>query len=55
MNDETRRELCKAFAYNVPIDTIADIHGMTKDELIQFADDNKGLIAEVQEHYRKMG
>jgi hypothetical protein len=54
MTDERRREICKAFAYGVSIEDISEVSGMTKDELIQFVEDNKETIAEIQSHYKRM-
>ena len=52
MTEETKREICKSFAYNIPIDTMCEVYRMTKDELIQFADDHKEMIAEAQNYNR---
>ena len=50
MNDETIKEIIRAFASGVSIDIIAAHTELTKDELVQFADDYKEAIAQAMEH-----
>lgn len=47
MTEETINEIIRAFAFGVPIETIAANVELTKKEVIQFADDYKERIAEV--------
>lgn len=54
MNDETIKETIRAFASGVSIDIIAAHTELTKDELIQFADDYKETIAQTMEYKNNM-
>ena len=54
MSEQQKRELCKAFAYDVDINTIAELGGMTVEEAEQFKADNAGIIAEIKLHYSEM-
>lgn len=50
MNDETINETIRAFASGVSIQIIAAHTELTKDELVQFADDYKEAIAQAMEY-----
>ena len=50
MNSETIKEIIRAFASGVSIDIIAAHTELTKDELVQFADDYKEAIAQAMEY-----
>lgn len=51
---EEKREICKAFAYGLPVEEIAAVSGLSKEELRSFADENKETIAEIMAHYKGM-
>lgn len=46
MSEETRKQIIKAFSYSVPIDIIVKNTGLTKEDVVQFAEDYKEAIAE---------
>lgn len=46
MSEEMKREIIKAFAHKMPVDLIAQNTGLSKDEVVKFADDYKELIAD---------
>lgn len=54
MNSETIQETIRAFASGVSIDIIAAHTELTKDELVQFADDYKEAIAQAMEYKNNM-
>ena len=54
MSNEEKREICKAFAYGVPIEEIAEVSGLSKNELVAFSAENKETIAEIMAHYKGM-
>lgn len=54
MSEQQKREICKAFAYDVDISTIAELGGMTVEEAERFKSDNAVIIAEIRQHYAEM-
>lgn len=54
MSEQQKREICKAFAYEVDISTIAELGGMTVEEAEKFKADNADIIAEIKLHYVEM-
>lgn len=54
MSEQQKREICKAFAYGVDINTIAENEGMSIEEAKQFKADNADVIAEIKAHYETM-
>lgn len=54
MSEQQKREICKAFAYDVDISTIAELGGMTVEEAERFKSDNADIIAEIRQHYAEM-
>ncbi len=54
MSEQQKREICKAFAYGVDINTIAENEGMSIKEAKQFKADNADVIAEIKAHYETM-
>lgn len=56
MSEETRKQIIKAFSYAVPVEVIAENTGLTKDEVVQFADDYKeAIVAEMEFNQKKVG
>lgn len=56
MSEEKKRQIIKAFSYSVPIEVIAENTGLTKDEVVQFADDYKeAIVAEMEFNQKKVG
>lgn len=56
MSDETRKQIIKAFSYSVPVEVIAENTGLTKDEVVQFAEDYKeAIVAEMEFNHKKVG
>lgn len=55
MSDETRKQIIKAFSYSVPVEVIAENTGLTKDEVVQFAEDYKEAIVAEMEFNQKKG
>lgn len=54
MSEQQKREICKAFAYDVDISIIAELGGMTVEEAERFKADNADVIAEIKQHYAEM-
>lgn len=56
MNEEQKRQIIKAFSYAVPVEVIAENTGLTKDEVVQFAEDYKeAIVAEMEFNHKKVG
>ncbi len=56
MSEEKKRQIIKAFSYSVPVEVIAENTGLTKDEVVQFADDYKeAIVAEMEFNQKKVG
>ena len=49
MSEEKKRQIIKAFSYAVPVEVIAENTGLTKDEVVRFAEDYKEAIVEEME------
>lgn len=54
MSEQEKREVCKAFAYEVDIKEIAETCGMTVAEAEAFKAENADTITEIKNHYKKM-
>lgn len=55
MSEEIRKQIIKAFSYSVPIDIIVENTGLTKEDVVQFAEDYKEAIAEEMEFNKVKG
>ena len=55
MTEQQIRELCKAIAYGVTKEVIADMYGISADEVKKIAEENQNTIQEIIEHYARMG
>ena len=53
MTPETKNELMKSFVFDMTIDKLAEIYGISADEIRKLLDENAKEIAELRE-YRKM-
>lgn len=49
MSEEMRKQVIKAFSFGVPVDVIVENTGLTKEDVVQFAEDDKEAIAEEME------
>lgn len=54
MSEQEKREICKAFAYEVDITQVAEMCGMTVAEAEAFKAENDDTIAEIKAHYAEM-
>lgn len=55
MTKQQIRELCKAIAYGVAKEVIADMYGISADEVKKIAEENQNTIREIIEHYVQIG
>ena len=53
MTPETKNEIFKSFVYDMTIDQLAEIYGISADEIKTLLESNAKEIAELRE-YRKM-
>lgn len=49
MSEEMRKQVIKAFSFGIPVDVIVENTGLTKEDVVQFAEDYKEAIAEEME------
>jgi hypothetical protein len=55
MTEQETRELCKALAYDVSKEEIADMYGVTVADVEKLAEENAAIVEEIKNHYAKMG
>lgn len=55
MSEEMKKQVIKAFSFGVPVDVIVENTGLTKEDVVQFAEDSKEAIAEEMEFNKIKG
>lgn len=54
MTEESNKEICKAFAYNVPVGKIAEIMGVDREELDKIRENSGSEIDIISSYYSKL-